>query len=109
MTTTVDQTQFVVGGVGIPLRATIIDPATCAPLDISSATTLEFWTRKPDATVATWTASFVTDGTDGRIEYITQSGDLDTAGTWILEARIAGGGQDFRTITQPQFRVRGAI
>jgi hypothetical protein len=109
MTTTVDQTQFVVGDVGVPFRATIIDPETCDPLDISSATLTEFHVRKPDATTDTWVASFLTDGTDGRIEYVTIAGDLDTAGTWLIEARIVAPGQDFRTITQPQFRVRGAI
>lgn len=109
MTTTVDQTQFVIDDVGAVLSATIIDPATNAALNISTATTTDYHCRKPDQTTVVFSASFVTDGSDGRITYTTLAGDLDQAGTWLLEARIVSGTQDFRTITQPQFRVRGKI
>ena len=109
MTTTLDQTLLVVGAVGAPMTATIIDPATNAALDISAATTMQFKVRKPDATVLTWAATFVSDGTDGKITYSTVDGDIDAAGTWLLEARIVLPSADWRTVTQRQFRVRGAI
>jgi len=109
MSVTVDQTILVVGALGVPIEATIIDPITSAAADISAATTMEFHVRKPDATTDTWTAAFVTDGTDGQITYTTATGDIDQAGTWVFEARIVTASQDYRTVTQPQFRVRGAI
>lgn len=88
MTTTVDQTQFVIDDVGAPMTATIIDPETNAALDISNATTTDYRVRKPDQTTATWAAAFVTDGSDGKITYSTKPGDLDQAGTWLLEGHI---------------------
>jgi hypothetical protein len=109
MTTGVDQTIMVEDNVGDVITVTIYDPATDAALDISSATTLEYRLRKPDATVATWTAAFTNDGTDGKIYYATVAGDLDQTGVWLLEARVVDVAGDWRTKTQIQFRVRGKI
>lgn len=74
--------------IGTIFRATIKDGSTA--VDVSSATTLQFFFRKPDAslTVDTQTAVLTGDGTDGIIEYISTSGDLDTIGTWQLQAKI---------------------
>lgn len=109
MSVTLDQTILVVGDIGATLTATIIDPSTNAAKDISAATTMEFHVRKPAATTDTFTCTFTSDGTDGKIYYTTVSGDIDMAGTWTLEARIVSGSEDWRTVTQTQFRVRGAI
>ncbi len=106
---TIDQTIAVVGDVGVQIAVTLFDASTNAAKDISAATTTEFKLRKPDATVVTWSASFATDGTDGRLAYVTITGDLDQAGVWLLETRIVAGTQDYRSVTQSQFRVRGAI
>ena len=105
----VDQTIMVEDNVGDVVRVTIYDPATDAALDISTATTMELRLRKPDGTTATWSASFVFDGTDGRIYYTTVAGDLDQTGLWYMEARIVADGGDWRTKTQTQFRVRGKL
>lgn len=51
--------------------------------DISSATTLAFRFLKPDRlNYVDVTAAFVTDGTDGALDYTSISGLLDTAGWW---------------------------
>ena len=106
---TIDQVQFVEDDIGAIINATIIDPATDAALDISGATTMEFRIKKPDATAATWTAAFTNSGTDGKIDYTTIADDLDQTGVYLLEARIVASGQDSRTVTQVQFRVRGKL
>ena len=108
-TPTLDQPLLVQGAIGVPIVSTIIDPDTNAAADISSATTLEYYVRTPSSAVVTWTAAFVTDGTDGQITYTTSSGYIDESGTWVMEARIVTATQDYRTVTQPQFRVRGTI
>lgn len=72
--------------------------------DISTATTREICLKKPDGTVTTHSAVFTpapcgtADGTDGKISYVTVSGDLDQAGTWAVAAHVVlSGGQDLRS------------
>ena len=57
-------------------------------LDISAATTKALLFQKPDGTVVTQTAAFTTDGSDGKIQYITVADDLDQSGNWKLQARV---------------------
>ena len=72
--------------IGTLFLVTIYDGA--AVVDISGATTKQILFRKPTATILTKTASFTTDGTDGQIDYTTISGDLDTTGTWEIQAKV---------------------
>ena len=58
------------------------------PVDIQAATVKEIIFKKPDKTVVTQTAEFLTDGSDGIIYYKSVSGDLDTKGTWYIQARV---------------------
>ena len=58
-----------------------------APLDISSASEKVVVFIKPDFTEKEFDASFVTDGSDGLLEYVTASHedgtiDLDVEGNW---------------------------
>lgn len=57
-------------------------------VDISAATTLRIKLKKPSGTLDTHTASFVTDGTDALMHFITVSGDLDEAGTWRVQGFV---------------------
>lgn len=58
-------------------------------VDLSAATELEIRFRKPDrVTVLIKIASYVTDGTDGQIQWVTVAGDLDVDGPWIRQARV---------------------
>lgn len=59
-----------------------------AVLDISSATTREIHLRKPDGTALQKTASFVTDGTDGAIEYKALTTDIDAEGNWKVQGKV---------------------
>lgn len=90
-----------VGDVGTAVQLTMFerDPVTAevAAADISAATALALKFRKPDGTVVTKTAAFVTDGTDGLLQYVTQAGDLDAAGRWQVEGEITVPGGFFST------------
>ena len=58
-------------------------------VDISTATTKEIVFRKPNAgAVLTRAATFKTDGTDGILQYVTVSGDLDTVGEWHIQSHV---------------------
>lgn len=64
-----------------------------AAIDISTYSTLQFIVAKPDGTtLAAKTASFTTDGTDGYLQYQFLDGEIDTAGNWSVQLRIAKAG-----------------
>jgi len=66
-----------------------------AIVDISTATTKNIIFRKPDGIILTKAGSFVTDGTDGKLKYAFQSGDLDTHGQWYAQAFIDFGSTEW--------------
>jgi len=75
------------GDIGVVLRITLVDDAG-DPIDISTASVTQIKLRAPDDDVLTLPASFLTDGTDGVIQYITQAGVLDVPGTWKYQAYV---------------------
>jgi hypothetical protein len=60
-----------------------------AAVDISSYTTRQFIFRSPSGTLKTKTAAFDTDGTDGVLKYVVESGVIDASGRWIVQVRIS--------------------
>ena len=76
--------------IGTTFSITVKDciSGTATPFNLSSATDLELIFNSPSGVVKTKTASFVTDGSDGKIKYITVDGDLDEVGLWRLQARV---------------------
>ena len=95
ITTTTDSRQ---GDSGTLIELTITDAAG-AVIDISSATLKEFIIQRPDGTNLTPNKStaFVTDGTDGKIEYTTLAADLDVTGTWKVQAHLTLADGDWKT------------
>ena len=80
-----------VGDVGLALQLVIVESG--APVSLVGATTLEIVAQSPKGVSKTWPAIFVTDGTDGAIQYITEDpADLDEVGTWYMQGRVAIGG-----------------
>jgi len=77
------------GDVGTVFVATIKQGSNV--IDISAATTTQLLFEKPDGSVLTKTATLTTDGTDGKLQYTTQSGDLDMSGQWRLQAYLVLG------------------
>lgn len=75
------------GDIGTVLEVTLKNGASI--VDISGATTKEIKLKKPiTGTVLTKPGIFTTDGTDGKIRYITISGDLDEIGVWQVQAHV---------------------
>ena len=80
-----------VGDIGTVVRATINDTDSAGVASVfnaSGALTKQLIFRKPDGTKLIKDASYTTDGIDGKIQYTTISGDLDTAGAWNVQAYI---------------------
>jgi hypothetical protein len=74
--------------VGLSIELTITESGS--PFDISNATTKSIIFQKPDKSVVTKTADFVSDGSDGKIKYVTSgSSDLDQWGTWLAQAYVS--------------------
>ena len=57
-------------------------------VDLSDATVKQIKFRKSNGIILTKTAEFVTDGTDGKIKYVTIEDDLDTRGIWKVQGYI---------------------
>lgn len=75
-----------VDDIGTNLVVTLSDGGTA--VNLSSATTKQIILLAPDGTKLTKTATFVTDGTDGKIKYATIAGDLTQEGEWKLQAHV---------------------
>ena len=54
----------------------------------SASGSMDIIARKGDGTLVTWDATFVTDGTDGRMSYTTVANDINVPGTWRLQGFI---------------------
>lgn len=78
--------QIQEGDIGTKLLVTITDNGTA--VNLATASSLSLYIKKPDGTILNRTASLETDGTDGKINYVTISGDLDVAGVYKLQARV---------------------
>lgn len=90
--------------IGVAIEKTITNQDG-AVVDVSSATTKNIVLKKPSGSLLTKAASLVTDGTDGKIQYVTISGDLDETGRWEVQADIDVSSYDGRD-TISAFRVR---
>ena len=66
-----------------------------ANVDISTATTLLIFLKKPSGITTQYTANLVNDGTDGLMHYVSVSGDIDEIGSWR--------GQGFVVLPQGEF------
>ncbi len=64
---------------------------TLSVRDISGQTALAIYGEPPSGTVKTFTGSLTTDGTDGKFQYATVSGDLDESGIWKFQGKVTEG------------------
>lgn len=78
--------QFRVGDIGSEINVTVTELGKA--VNISSATTLLYKLKKPSGAVIERTPSFLNTGTDGKLQYLTISGDLDEDGPWIGQAFV---------------------
>lgn len=66
--------------IGTRLRWTVFDEGEI--LDVSNATVMNVKFIKPDGTQVTKPLTYITNGADGRVEYVVESGVLNFAGTY---------------------------
>ena len=81
-TTTTD--KIFVGNIGTILQVTIKEKGLI--VDISAATLKQLVVVDPSGTRNVHTAAFLTDGTDGKLQYATVSGDLPIPGEYHIQA-----------------------
>jgi len=72
--------------IGTVFRVTLYDCDNA--VDLSTASVKQFVFKKPDESVVTKDAVFLTDGTDGVVQYVTIASDLDLPGKWKIQARV---------------------
>jgi len=87
------------GDIGTIIRVTVGTrvAGVFVPKDISNASVKELVFHKPGSSSMTKTAVFTTNGTDGKLEWTTVSGDLTPWGTYQVQAKL----------TMPGFTGRG--
>jgi hypothetical protein len=88
--------QIMVNDIGTIFQITVKDE-DCGIVDLSTASTKQIIFRKPDGTLLTKSASFVNSGDDGKIKWVSVSGDLDLPGMYRVQAYIVIGSTQFRT------------
>lgn len=76
-----------VGDIGTAFRLNLLDDCLTA-VDLTSYISLEVYFQKPDGTVLTKTGIPFGPPANGVVQYLTISGDLDTAGTWKIQAKV---------------------
>lgn len=87
--------ELQVGVIGATLRGTAYEQDQSI-MDLSASTGLQFYLKSPSGKLKTFTASLSTDGTDGRMEYVTTAAtDLFEHGRWRLQGRVVFGTQVF--------------
>lgn len=75
-------------------------------VNVSGALTKDILFTKPDNTVLTKSATLVNNGESGVMQYVTQSGDLDTVGIWKIQGHIEFNSSSYNLYTNiASFRV----
>ncbi len=97
-----------VGDVGTVITLTIYEDDGTTAVNVSAATTKTIYIKKPDGTVITGTASFTTDGSDGKIYYTGASGNFSTPGTYQVQGYVEIGSAKYYS-TKNNFRVLNNI
>lgn len=81
-----------VGDVNTTLRATVKDNGTVVDLSAGTITSIFFVLKNSVGTINTYTSSaFVTDGTDGKVDYTAATSIFDTTGTWQMQIIVQNG------------------
>lgn len=75
-----DVEQIHVGDLGTAFEAELVDEGEV--LDLSSASVKQLIFLPPGQAAVTKVAELTTDGTDGKMQYVTEADFLDTAGLW---------------------------
>ena len=98
-----DIKEMQLGAISVAITIPVVDQDGNI-VDISGASSKQILLKKPDKTVLTNTAAFVTDGTDGLLQYLTIADDIDQIGIWEAQADIVITGFDGPTVVS-KFKV----
>lgn len=79
-------TVLQVNDAGINIIVTVMQQDDTTVEDLSAATSKVIYLGRPDGSLISGNASFVTDGTDGKISYLTQTSDLNLIGIYKVQA-----------------------
>jgi len=79
-------TDLQYGDRGTKIRVTVKENG--AAFDISAATTKKIIFQKKNKEILEVDADFLTDGTDGVLQYVTSGSDVSLAGDWKLQAYL---------------------
>jgi len=77
-------------------------------VDVSGCTSMKIGFVKPSLEELVKTAEFTTDGTDGKIQILFDSDDLDEEGKWKWQAQVIWASGTWHT-TEGSFRVKPNI
>lgn len=96
--------EITINDIGTSLQITIEE--SDAVVDVSAATGLGIILKSPSGVESTKSASNVTDGSDGQIQYITDADDINEVGIWSYRGRVTYSATSVFTTRRPrQFRV----
>lgn len=95
-----------VGDTGVDFEVCVLN--NCEILNIAGAAIIVLEFQGPSDLCFQRSASISTDGSDGKLKYITASDDFTVAGQWITQAIITTATQTFRTNVMP-FQVYGNL
>lgn len=70
-------------------------------IDISTASTKQIWISDPDGNKTEKSGTFYTDGTDGKLMYTLQSGDIDETGLWKVQGYVVIGTGYYHSSVEP--------
>ena len=74
--------------IGTVFEATLRDFPSNAVVNLSGASVMQLIFKKPSTAVLTKTAVHTTDGTDGKIRYLSVAGDLNELGVWEVQGYV---------------------
>jgi hypothetical protein len=86
-----------IANAGIQFIVQVLDESL-NPLDISGASSIVLAFQKPDGTQFTKTATYLSNGIDGSIYYVTNNTDILEYGLWYIQAQITIGGAMLTTL-----------
>ncbi len=91
-------TQFAQVGDEVRLIVQFVDQDGVI-INLAGNSLIEIKIRYPDRTVVDQTATLLTDGTDGKIYYDTDTTDLNVQGFYVIQGKATVGGESFSTRT----------
>lgn len=83
-----------VGDVGVSFEYTITQDDGVV-LDLSDASLIQLIFYRPNIEPLIVTPFLVTDGTDGRIQYLSEAGDINVRGLWQVQVYVEIGSGAF--------------